>query len=78
MMQSSSEPMKKMIVNRRDCIQIEAKQVLFWFKCSYKLVRNFTLVVCCAQYNQRGFYNFFASTVHFLIYRFWKLENDNT
>ena len=42
MMQSSSEPLKKMIVNRRDCIQIEAMQVLFLFKSSYKLVRNVT------------------------------------
>ena len=56
MMQSSIEPLKQMIVNRTDCIQIEAKQILFWFKCSYKLVKNFTLVVCSAQYNQSGFY----------------------
>ena len=36
----SSKALQLMIVNRRECIQIEAKQVLFLFKCSYKLVGN--------------------------------------
>ena len=32
----SSKALQLMIVNRRECIQIEAKQVLFLIKCSYK------------------------------------------
>ena len=32
----SSNALELMIVNGRECIQIEAKQVLFLFKCSYK------------------------------------------
>ena len=32
----SSKVLQLMVVNRRECIQIEAKQALFLFKCSYK------------------------------------------